>query len=831
MAVGLSDARTIGGAWRTLATDVRAAVLSLVRRPGLTLTVVLLLGFGIGAGAAAWTGLYRMVIRPLPYDEVDRLVTVGLARRGAPEPVYRRVFEVVRDGNRSFAHLGGYAARSAVWSGPEGPVRLHGAVVSPSLFPLLGVALYTGRPFTEEDARFGADRVVVLSHCAWRLRFGADPDVVGSLLDLGDASYAVVGVLADGVVFPDAETAFWTPMVLGSPDPVLDRLVARFSALGRLADGVTASEAAAEMDVMLAGGGLDRLGRARVVSLQRELTEPYRPALLALTGAAGLMLLLVAVNVAGLLLAQALTRSRELATRCALGASGGRIVGGMLLESVLLGLAGGAVGLGVAAALIRIGAALAPGAAGRLDAGGVDTPALALAAALSVGVGLLCGAAPAVHWWQRGRAGSLGASALHGAGDGGPRVSRMRAGLVVVQVACALALVIAAALLLRSFLRLVDVDPGYDPAGVLTARVAYPDRPSRVFDGITGEQAIRHVNARQRFSSAVVERVTTIEGLAAVDAVGVSSWLPLGGADGGAVPVAVGGRSSSEPLWMPVTLASAGYFAALRPHVRSGRVFTPRDAGGSPVAVVSESLAREVLGDPAVGRRLVLAAGTRAEYTVEVIGVVADVRVPGLPGRESAARVYVPASQPGPFSHPEEWFVSIRTRGDPTAAGPFLRVALREVHPRALADDVQTMSARLAARVGEPRTHAAVAALFGGVALAVAACGLYGLVSHAAWRRRREFGVRLALGAQRGHVLRLVLGWAFALVGSGVALGLPISLAAARLLDSMLFGVTSLHAPTVAAAMAAVLGVGLAAAWLPARRAARAEPMDVLRCE
>lgn len=826
--------RATCAAWRGMSADLRAAIMGLARQPGFALAVVVLLGFGIGASAAAGTGFYRMVMRPLPYNEADELVTVGLMGRGqGAMPIYRRVFEAVRSSNRSFTNLAGYARRSMVWSGPDGPVRLHGVVVSPEVFSLLRVGLHTGRRFTQEDARFGAQRVLVLSHVAWRIRFGADPEVVGSLLELGGRSYAVVGVLAEGVAFPDSETEFWVPMVLGSPDRELDRIVASFSALGRLGDGVTASEAAAEMDVILErSGGLAALGRARVIPWQRVLTEPYRPALLALTGAAGLMLLLVAVNVAGLLLARVLKRSRELATRCALGASAGRIVRGMLLEGVLLGLAGGVVGIGVATGLIRAGAALTAEVAPGLDTGSGATPAIALVAALSMGVGLLSGAAPAFHWWWRlSRICSPQGTALHRVDEGSRRVSRARAGLVVMQISCALALVIAAALLLRSFLQLVDVDPGYEPADVLTARVGYPDRPSGIFDGVTTEQMYRHADASLRFFAAMVERLATLEGLAGVEAVGVSSWLPLGGLDAVRAPVEIAEGELREPLWVPVTVASPGYFAALRPHVRAGRVFTHHDVKGPPVAVVSESVAREVLGDPAVGQSLVLMAGTRAAYQVEVIGVVADVRALGLQAQESAGGVYVSVLQPGPFTSPDEWFVTIRTDGDPTAMAPFLRSTLGELHPRAMADDVRTMSARLAARVAEPRAHATVAGLFGGGALAVATFGLYGLVSQAAWRRRREFGVRLALGAQRGHILRLVLGWVFALVGSGVALGLAISVATARVLQGVLFGVASLHAPTVATAMAAVLGVGLAAAYLPARRAARAEPMDVLRRE
>ena len=842
---GLTPVSNVAAWWCSLADwlgdlsrDVRHAARGLRRSPAFTLAVVVMLGLGSGAATAVFGVVYGLLVRPLPYSGADRIVRVGLARVGQSGvgPMYRRVFESLRGTSEAFEQVAGHAPKSLAWVGPEGSVLLRGAAVTPSLFPLLRVVLHAGRPFGAAEGRFGADRVVVLSYASWTRRFGSDADIVGAPLSLGGAPYTVVGVLAQGFSFPGPEVEFWTPMVLGSPNRGLDRLVATFSGLGRLRRGVSSNQAAAEVDTILRRSGIFASSlEARVIPLQAALTAEYRPALVALSAAVALLLALVAVNVAGLLLARLFTRYQDLAICGALGASPGRIVRGLLVESVLLSVAGGAVGLAAAAGLLRIGATLVPPALSRLAAGTDDGSVLAFAAVLSVGVGLLAGAGPALQWLRRGLVRPLDGAEKPAFGGGAvPEVNRARAGLVVVQVGLALVLLVGAGLLLNSFVRLATIDPGYDADNVLTARVGYPDLPGLLFDGITAAQIGARFDGKRRFYEALADRLARLEHLAGVEAVGLSSFVPLAGQPMRTFPFHVAGGPA--PLQRPpqarVILASPGYFAALRPHLRGGRVFTARDPAGSPrVAVVSETLAREVLGSRAVGQRLLLMPGTSGVHTVEVIGVVADVTVPGLAGTESPADVYVSTLQPGFFSNPDELFVTIRTARDPAAMIPFLREALAEVHPRAVPEDMLTMSGRFAVTVAEPRLYAAGAGLFAALALVLAASGLYGLVNYTVRRRRRELGVRLALGAQSGDVLRLVLWRAGVLTAVGIVLGLPAGVAATRILESVLFGVTPMDMPTVGAVTLVVVGVALVAAYLPARQATRIDPMDVLRTE
>ena len=497
----------------TLLRDLRHAVRQLARQRAFTLTAVATLALGIGANTAMFGIVHGVLLRPLPWPDAEAIVRVGesFGGRGRGAFLSNRSMALLQENAESFEQIAAYRAAAVDWAGPDGAVTLRGARVSPSLFPLLRAAPHLGRLFTEEEGRAGADRAVLLGHGAWTNRFGADPDIVGAAVDLGGDPYTVVGVLAEGFYFPNPDGEFWMPFVVPPfTPPTLDPSgrftvsVVAFSALGRLAPGVSPTQAATEAGAILQrdddgffamrGGGVDPASdgapavEARVVPLLEQMVGGYRPALLALTGATLLVLLIACSNVAGLLLARGVTRQRALAVSAALGAGRGRLVRQLLTESVVLSLLGGALGLVAAAVVVRAVPALVPGNVARLDQVAVHGVALAFNLGLSVVVGLLFGAAPALQWSRLDLVRTLNEGS--GQSAGGFRLlrsNRIRAALATGQVALALVLLVGAGLLLRSFVGLVTADRGYDAANVVTAVTRNPDFRQRAAGMTPGE--------------------------------------------------------------------------------------------------------------------------------------------------------------------------------------------------------------------------------------------------------------------------------------------------------------------------------------------------------
>ena len=823
--------------WRwldDLARDVRHAVRSLRRRPGFTSTVTIVLGLGIGANVAMFSVVYGMLIRPLPYPDADAIVRVGHVRSARPDglPVVSNItFPRIQQGLESFEQVAGYVPRSLVWLGPDGPRTLDGAVVSPSLFALLRAAPHLGRLLVEEDARKGAPRVALLSHGAWTNRYAADPGIVGASLNLDGIAHTVVGVLSEEFSFPSPEQELWTPLVV--PAIEMAGSVA-FTAIARLRSGVLPEQAAAEVRTVLNAyrSPTDSRPRleARVVPLQEELVRGYRPALLVLSTVTVLVLAIACVNVAGLFLAFGVARQRELAVRSALGAGRGRIVRQLLTESIALGITAGALGLAAAAIVLRVVPVLAPGDVPRLEEVGVDSMTLAFSAGLSVAAGLVFGTVPALSWSRLDIVRAFNHESKRAAGVF-RILSANRAALAVVQVALALVLLVGAGLLLRSFLQLMSLDPGYDAGNVLTARVNHPELNNLI---LSGQIKDAEDNAG-RFAEALRERLARMGSLSEIEAVGLSTALPFS-YRGWPTPVLVAGRPEPASPWdrpqAHIRAASPGYFNVMRLRLRSGRVLTRLDEpGNSRVAVVNESLERELFGGtPAVGRRLHLGSD---DERWEIVGVVADVKHEGHAVAESSAAVYVPMRQSAAIPIPilNTPFVSVRTRDNPLAVVSFLRQAVADVHPGAALDDVTTLEMRLASSVAQPRFQTAFVASFGAVALILAALGVYGLLSHSVAQRRREIGVRLALGAQASQILVLVVRQGVPIVGVGVGFGLLAAAVLSRVMESILFGVSSSDRLTLVAAPLVVVTVALVACWLPARRATRVDPMEVLRFE
>ena len=839
--------------WRwldDLGRDMRHAARELRRSPGFSAIVVCVLALGIGANTAMFSIVYGVVLRPLPYPDSEAIVHVGESygtmRRGLARPA----MPLIQKEAESFEQLAAYGVRDVDWVGPAGAVTLRGATVSPSLFSVLRATPHLGRLFVEEDGEAAAEGVVLLSHRAWAARFGSDPDIVGTVLTLDGAPHSVIGVLAEGFHFPSPDEEIWTPEAI-APVPLPSRLRA---AVGRLRRGVSPERAATEVrtildnsdDMMYAGyvaGVTGAIGGStgaplfhdvHVTRWREEIAREYRPALLALTAAMAFVLVVACSNVAGLLLARGVTRRPGLAVCAALGAGRGRIVRQLLTESVVLSALGGVVGLAAAAAVLRVVPALVPGDVARLDETGIDGVVLAFTLGLSIVVGLAFGAAPALQWSRLELVRTLNEG--NGQSTGGFRLlrsGRTRAVLATAQMALALVLLVGAGLLLRSFVGLMTVDRGYDAAYVLTARIRDPDvRPAR--GRLGSEEAAERRAAGRRFAETLLAAMDRIERLPNVTAVGLSSALPL--VAGGRTRMArmVGGPSQGdrpESLTWETQAASSDYFDVLRLRLRSGRVFTHLDGAGSPrVVVVNETFAREVLGgEPAVGQRVQVGFGSDSW---EVIGVVADVRNRGLTGTRPPAAAFVPVLQmeAGPVTD-AALFIVVRTTGDPLAVVPFLREAVADAHPRAAIEDMSTMNARLWAAVVQPRFYAVFAGCFAALALFLAAFGVYGLLSYTVSQRRREIGVRMALGAQRGDVVGLVVRQGAALVTAGAVLGLVAAAASSRVLESFLFGVGTNDRLTFVAGPLVLVVAALVACWLPARRATRIDPVQAIRVE
>ena len=827
--------------WRwidDLGRDLRHAVRGLRRSPGFAATVVLILALGVGANTAMFSIVYGVLLRPLPYPDPGAIVRIGQESVAFEDfsdmLLSNRSMPLLQENAESFEQLAAYRGTSAEWNG----TTLRGARVSPSLFPLFRVPPYVGRLFLEEEARPGAERVVLLSHGAWTNRFASNPGIVGTTIDFGGDPHAVVGVLAEGFGFPTPETEFWLPYVI-EPPTAENSATESFTALGRLRPGVSAEQAATEAGSILQGNG-DATGRSgqrrvRVVPLLEEMVGESRPALSILTVVTMLVLLAACLNAAGLLLARGAARRRMLAISAALGASRGRLVRQLLTESSVLSLGGGALGLVAAAVFLRAVPALAPGDIARLDEVGIDGVVFAFTAGLSIMVGLLCGAVAAFQWSQLHLVRTLkDGSAQSAGGSGLLRTHRVRTTLSMMQVALAVTLLIGAGLLLRSFVQLLTFDRGFDPANVVTAtvtnpmRVASHERVARI-----SELMASHQQLQERLFDEVSAR---LQRLADVKAVGLSRNVPFARNAPSISQLRPAGAPIPRDLnAMPRTrlqVVSPGYLEALRFRLRAGRTLTPRDGRDSPrVLVANETLARELFGNrPAVGQQVIVVSGE----PWEIVGVVDDIAYGGLDlAGETQAEAYFPVAQATErfFGFSSRVWVFVRTTSDSLAVVPFLREAIVAANAQATIGEVTTMEARLLNAVAWPRLYAFFVGSLAGFVLLLAAIGVYGLLSYTVAQREREIGIRMALGAGNTQIVTLVLRQGTALVGAGALMGTGVAAAASRMLESLLYGVAADDHLTFLLAPFVLLAVALAACWFPARRATRVDPVRMLRLE
>ena len=801
--------------------DLAHALRRLARRPLLALVATATLAIGIGGAVSIFSVAHAVMLRPLPYAQPERLVLVWQndLRRGQPfvEMSYP-TFRDWRARNTVFEDLAGLPSTNQSWTlrGRGEPLELVGRLVSWNFFSVLGVPPALGRSFVTEDDRRGAARVVVLGHGLWRDRFGADPRVVGSSVVLDQEPFTVVGVMPEGFAHP-AGAQIWTPLVPGVSELAGQPGVWWMSALGRLKPGVSLDQARRDMAALAVAYNRDTYKAEGITAVVTPLAEGVlgatRPALLALLGGVGLVLLVACANVAALQLVQVSERAPELALRTALGASQAQLARGVVAESLVLGLAGG--GLGVIGAFVGVPllVALAPQDVPRLGDAALDATVLGFALAATLVSVAATAAAPMLAVRLR---------SFREAVSGGSRTlasgrSRLRATLVVAEVALALTLLVGAGLLVRSFAALRDVPLGFDAAQLLAVEATPPEDRYPL--------AAQH----RRYTDELVARVRALPGVESAAAV---TLRPLWGTVGMDWPFTVEGQSPKDAERNPLVnfeTVTPDYFRVMRIPLKQGRAFDERDREGQPgVVVVSETLAqRNWPGQDPIGKRLKIPLPPTEYHQawLTVVGVAGDARYREL--RATRLDLYMPHRQSDHRPH----HLVARATGDVASLPAALQRVVRELDPEAAAPEVVLMTDAVSAALGGPRFAARVFSAFAVVALLLAGLGLYGLVAYSVGRRTREIGVRVAVGARPSDVSRLVLGEGLKLGLFGLALGLAASLGGARLLSKLLFGVGPTDALTLFAASALLIAIALGASALPARRALRVQPAVALRQE
>ncbi len=808
----------------TFLQDVRYAVRTLLKSPGFAAVAVLALALGIGANTAIFSVVKAVLLSPLPYPEPERLVWVRESNPGADipdEPASAPNYNDWRTQVRSFDGLAAYAntALTLTDGGGGEPERIPAVSTSANFFQVVGVAPALGRGFLPEEETAGKNRVVVLSHGLWQRRFGASPQALGQTITLGGNAYTVVGVAPADFKSPvrgPKAPEMWVPIAFNFNQNV--RRSDYLNVIGRLRAGATIGQAQAEL-----AGVAARLEQEYPATnagwtvttqpLHERVVGNVRQALWVLMGVVGFLLLIACANVANLLLARAAARRQELAVRSALGAGRGRLVRQLLTESLLLGIAGGGLGLILAAWGVELLVALSPGNIPRLEEAGLDARVLAFTFGVSVLTGVVFGLLPALSASKTDLAESLKEGGSRGptAGQG---ARRLRSSLVIAEIAITAVLLACAGLMIRSFNAIQSVDPGFRPERVLTFEFSLPSAKYKDEPQIAA------------FYEQLTARAAALPG---VERAALVDSLPLGGgAD--VLSFVIEGRPELPPEKVQDAMfstATPDYFDVLGiGHVRGERL-TERHRDGVPdVGVINETMARKFWPDEdPIGKRVNLGDPARAPW-ITVIGVVKDARSSGL-DKEPYAQMYLPALQ---FRQRTMTFVA-RTSADPATLVPALRRELGALDQDLPLYNVRTMEQVLAESVARRRFQMILIAAFAGVGLLLAAVGIYGVISYTVTQRSHEIGVRMALGARASDILKLVVGQGLGLTLAGVGLGLAGSFALTRVLSSLLYGVTATDPLTFACVSLAMLGVALLACLIPARRATKVDPMVALRYE
>jgi putative ABC transport system permease protein len=797
--------------WQDLCYGVRM----LLKKPGFTAAAVITLALGIGANAVIFSVVNTALLRPLPFDDPDRLIMIRETK--LPEftdfSVGPATFLDWKNQNTVFERLVAMTNTSLTLIGAGDPERLRGMLVTDGFFAMLGVRPQIGRDFLPEEDRAGRNNVVILSHRLWQRRLGGDPNVVNRAITLGGQSYTVIGVAPATFRFVDSDAEFWTPMAFTAEQA--EQRGRYLRAIGRLKQGVALEQARSEMS-----GIADRLAKqypsiagwnVKLTPLLEYTVKDVKTPLLLLFGAVVFVLLIACVNVANLLLARSAAREKEIAIRASLGAGRAHIARQLLTESLLLALSGGAAGLMVVGWGMDMLLALAPEDLPRLSDVSLDGRALAFTAALTLLTGLGFGLFPALQASRPNLNETLKDAGRAATDDRGRRL--MRSALVVAEIALALVLLAGAGLLIETFLRLRSVSPGFNPAGALAVVISLPQRKYPDDD----QQAA--------FYARLIERVAA---LPSVQAAGAVSLLPLSGGSfidsfeiEGRPPYPAGEEPSADYY-----SATPGYFKAMGIPLLRGRLFAERDSTGAPrIAIINETMAKRFFpGEDPIGKRLQVGVGP-AIYR-EIVGIVGDVKQQGL-DQETTAQIYEPHAQ-RPFS-------SMALIARASSASANLSAAIRgevlKIDKEQPVFIVKTIEEFLSASIAQRRFSALIFGIFGAVAMALACVGIYGVMSYSVAQRRHEIGVRMALGAGRHDVLRLVVGQGLKLVLWGLGLGLVGALVLTRFLKTLLFGVSPTEPLTFALIAVLLTAVAVLACWIPAWRATKVDPLIAIKYE
>jgi putative ABC transport system permease protein len=802
-----------------LLQDLRFAVRMLRRNPGFAIAAVMTLALGIGGSTAIFAVIHAVLLRPLPYPHPDRLVALsesnlrgGISNAAVSPP---NLIDWISQ-SRTLENIAAYRYWGFVLTGAGEPERLSGARVSARLFPLLGVKLILGRTFLPEEDQFGGNPVVLVHEGLWRRRFGADPDLLGKALVLNGRSYMVVGILPSDLTLPDADVC--VPLAF-EPYALTQRGSRALTVLAGLKAGISMEQARAEMHAVA-----QRLQRQYPASnadwditifpLQEEMVAGIRPALLVLGGAVAFVLLIACANVANLLLARAISREQEIAIRAALGASRSRLIRQLITESVLIALLGGAFGVLLAQQgtvwLVTLGARYLPG----MEPIGIDHTTLGFALLISLGSGLGFGMAPA--WHASSSALSQSLKGGRGPATGKARLSPLRNAIVICEVALALIVLIGAGLLVRSFVGLLAVEPGFAPAGVLTMAISLPE--SKYPEG----------HQKVAFFQQLLQRISK---LPAVTSAGLTSHLPIAGRslkadftlEGRSLP-----RSEISPLADYVSV-SPEYFRVMQIPLLDGRRFSERDAMATPpVVIINEILARRFWpAQNPLGRRLIVGATLGADRAPRtIVGVVGSIKSAGLEFEPGPA-IYVPYLQnPWPTMS-----AVIRVTGDPMRLVAVTRKEVLALDPEQPVYNVKSLEEILGASLAARRFQMLVLGIFAATALIMAAIGVYAVMAEVVVQRIHEIGIRMALGARPQDVLKLVMGRGMRMTCAGLAVGLAGALALTRWMSSLVFGVSPTDPLTFAGVALILTGVSLLACYIPARRASRLDPLTAIRHE
>jgi putative ABC transport system permease protein len=803
-----------------LIQDLRYTIRSLLRRPGFTAVAVLSLAIGIGANSLIYGLVDGYVLHPFPYPDPDRLVAIGVgfpklsSDVGYVEVLSPAEYSDIRTA-RGFSKFAAFDLGNRNISGGDVPERVFTALLLDDLFPVVGLAPALGRGFTSEELSPNGPNVAVISHRLWQTRFGADPAIINRSIRIGGESATVIGVMPPGLLL--LGTDLWLPW--GADTSQMPRNRRQFTVLARVAPGMDLDSVNTELRTIAARVAQNEASRFKeydgwyltATPWAAALLRDLRPAAFLLVGAVALVLLIACVNLANLLLARSTSRARELALRLALGAGRARVVRHLLTESLLLAIAGGSLGVAIAYGGVQVAEFVLPPQLALLDLhAGINMRVLLWSIAVTFVAGILVGAIPAVQASRADPHESLKADAR---GTPSRAATRARAALVVVEIALAVVLLLGATLLTRSILNVYAVDQGYDPRGVLTLRLTLP-------------RERYPAEATTLFFERLVERVSALPGVRSVAA---SSQYPPMGAFDTQFMVERPNTSASETIPMAlITVATPSLFEALGVPMRSGRTFSIEDRLTSPpVVVVNRTLANRYLpGVEPIGQRIRLGSNP-SNRSATVVGVVDDFKNSG-PTQPVRPEIYMPVRQQTEWN---QLFLLVRASQPPAAILPSVRAVVRSLDPEQPVYGIRSLEEALAQSVFQQRAAAGLLTTFAFAALLMAAVGIFGVLSYAVSARTQEFGIRLAIGAQRRDVVWLIIGHVLRLTAGGIAIGIFLLLAGWRAIAGLLFGVEPTDSLTMAAVTMVLVSVALIAAWIPAVRACRIDPIEALRYE